>query len=317
MEALALLCTLHADGPATVKRLRNDGCSSLEQLEAYDAAHLADLLGVAPAVARRLGKEARVLRSRLGLGGAEDGLLDREEAPEPLVRATRDPLPGAAPGPSALERGDRALVARVLGRWAAEDELSRAPALPDAAPAAEPARAPRALPAGALEGLDAALAAQLAEAGVHTLPELAEVDCRALAKATGQSFPRLRRLQFLARRAPLDAPPAPAPLALEPTPAQPRAPIATPLGERPWIPASDAPLAAPTPVTGPPPTPRRFWEPREFWEERQAELHADEPPLVSEAEQVTLNWNFEIPTPPPPAPLPRPRELDDAAGPFA
>ena len=61
MESLALLCTLHADGPATLKRLRRAGCDSLESIGAYGAADLATLLEVPPAVARRLLKEARGL----------------------------------------------------------------------------------------------------------------------------------------------------------------------------------------------------------------------------------------------------------------
>ena len=32
MDALALLCTLHADGPTTLKRLRRSGCEDLSSL---------------------------------------------------------------------------------------------------------------------------------------------------------------------------------------------------------------------------------------------------------------------------------------------
>ena len=50
MESLALLCTLHADGPTTLKRLRRAGCRSLLDLESFGSDQLAGLLEVTPAV---------------------------------------------------------------------------------------------------------------------------------------------------------------------------------------------------------------------------------------------------------------------------
>ncbi len=131
MESLALLCTLHADGPATLKRLRRAGCDSLESIEAYGAADLATLLEVPPAVARRLLKEARGLGVRL-----DDGVLDdAEEAPQVCAGSASSPALGAASGSvlgstptpqvttqGFLDQRDYAILGRVLEHWSDEAE---------------------------------------------------------------------------------------------------------------------------------------------------------------------------------------------------
>ena len=68
MEALALLCTLHADGPATLQRLRRGGCPDLAAVEALPAEELARLVGISASAARRLAREAALLRERLAPG---------------------------------------------------------------------------------------------------------------------------------------------------------------------------------------------------------------------------------------------------------
>jgi len=83
MDAMSLLCTLHADGPVTLKRLRSAGCSTLEALEGFDPGKLGEILCAPPAAARRFVREARSLRERL-----DAGLLEREE---PVASAA---LPG-------------------------------------------------------------------------------------------------------------------------------------------------------------------------------------------------------------------------------
>jgi hypothetical protein len=123
MESLALLCTLHADGPATLKRLRRAGCDSLKTIEGYGAADLATLLEVPPAVARRLLKEARVLSARL-----DDGVLDdAEEAPQVCTGPAPYPASGSTPGPQVTTQGfldqrDYAILGRVLEHWSDEAE---------------------------------------------------------------------------------------------------------------------------------------------------------------------------------------------------
>jgi hypothetical protein len=80
MDAMALLCMLHADGPSTLKSLRQAGCSSLESIEGMEEERLSRLLGGPPAAARRFAREARHLRERLGAEHPGGGILDREES---------------------------------------------------------------------------------------------------------------------------------------------------------------------------------------------------------------------------------------------
>ena len=143
MEALALLCTLHADGPATLQRLRRGGCPDLAAVEALPAEELARLVGISASAARRLAREATLLRERLAPGDA-DALLDQEEAPENLQRSER---PTAA-----LDGRDRDLIRRVLARPVPEEaDPAAGPARPEPeealAAAAAPAPAPVAAPA--------------------------------------------------------------------------------------------------------------------------------------------------------------------------
>jgi hypothetical protein len=80
MDAMALLCMLHADGPSTLKSLRQAGCSSLESIESMGEERLSRVLGGPPAAARRFVREARHLRERLGTDHPGSGILDREES---------------------------------------------------------------------------------------------------------------------------------------------------------------------------------------------------------------------------------------------
>ena len=65
MDAMALLCTLHADGPTTLSKLRQSGLNDLAALEDHGAERVAEVLAIAPAQARRFVREAGVLRERL------------------------------------------------------------------------------------------------------------------------------------------------------------------------------------------------------------------------------------------------------------
>ncbi|MEL6714163.1 MAG: helix-hairpin-helix domain-containing protein, partial [Planctomycetota bacterium] len=148
MDALALLCTLHADGPATLKRLRARGWTSLGALLASDADDLADGLGVGAPAARRLLREARMLAGRVGLE-----VLDEEEAPptsiaeqggalRPDLGELGDPGDGsAAGGTTGLDPADRALVSRIVGAASASVDVEEAEAL---APVADEPTADRA-----------------------------------------------------------------------------------------------------------------------------------------------------------------------------
>lgn len=131
MDALSLLCTLHADGPATLQQLRRLGCGGLGTLLAMNADDLAEALGYEAAVARRLLREGRILAERLG----SEALEAEENAPVAAPLAARP-----EPGPAALDldEGDSALVARILGESPAEASPSEeSSAAPDHEPLAD------------------------------------------------------------------------------------------------------------------------------------------------------------------------------------
>lgn len=219
MDALALLCTLHADGPATLRLLRQAGCVSLERLEELDAERLAELLGLTPATSRRFLRESRNLRARLG-----DDLLEQEDASPSLATtpvATTE-VPGTATpetstavtGSAPLGSRDQSIMDRVLSAWRERDDHEPAVAeahgayaplgadpSPDEFLAADQVTgASSALRPGALDGLTEACCQRLTEAGVYTVDELLARDSLELATAADLSFTLIERLQFLARR---------------------------------------------------------------------------------------------------------------------
>lgn len=197
MDALALLCSLHADGPVTLRHLRQAGCSSLQGVETYSAEELGGVLEVAPAVARRLLREARLLRQRL-----EGGLLEREEAP-PATGVSAQGAPTTLPAPqvTSLDDRDRKVIGEVLDRWRSQDEVE-----PAHVPAPRPPReddevgTPVRLDAASIDGLDAPLVGALERAGIGTLEALVDADTLALASTIGRPFATVRRVQFLAAR---------------------------------------------------------------------------------------------------------------------
>lgn len=216
MDALALLCTLHADGPATLQRLRAAGCGDLQAIQGLGAAGLGDTLGVPAAAARRLLREARHLAQRL-----EADLLDREEGARALTEFTgltgRRPAQAAHParctlgpqeadaqplaqGPPARDRAgqEQALLARVLESWRNLEQEEGAVGVLDPmnCPEQPPVAARDEARAGALrlEDLDAGIAAVLAASGVHSPAQLLRSDLLELARASGIAYTRLRRV---------------------------------------------------------------------------------------------------------------------------
>lgn len=144
MDALALLCNLYGDGPATLKRLRSAGCDSFGALEDLEPDQLAPILGTNEAAARRFLREARLLVERLA-----DEELEQEERP-PLPAALATPArpsesvraalgglstgAGSTQGRSAAGRGNddvdarsSEVIDRVLATWR-ERDLVRAAA---------------------------------------------------------------------------------------------------------------------------------------------------------------------------------------------
>jgi len=86
MDGLALLCNLHADGPRTLRRLRDAGVHTLGELEGFAEGTLADWMGSAQA--HRFLQEARQLASRLAEGPLEPEEL-HDPVPDPGFDATR------------------------------------------------------------------------------------------------------------------------------------------------------------------------------------------------------------------------------------
>ncbi len=211
MEALALLCTLHADGPSTLKRLRRGGCNSLRAVEGMPAEELARLVGISASTARRFVREATNLRQRL-VPGEEAPSLDVEEVPEFL-----DADPIQAPVGTALDQRDELAMERMLAVPMAESPIEgpegeqveafqQAEREPeqisetgrDSNPGLEP---------GAVDGLDRELIEVLASQGIVSLWDLANLDAGALARSSGVPFGRLTRIRFLARRENPERPP--------------------------------------------------------------------------------------------------------------
>ena len=64
MDTLALLCTLHADGPASIQRLRAADLSSIDDVLGCSVETTAEVLGLSMAQGRRFHREARMLTMR-------------------------------------------------------------------------------------------------------------------------------------------------------------------------------------------------------------------------------------------------------------
>ncbi len=127
MDALALLCNLHADGPATLQRLREAGCRTLDELERLEPTQLADVLESGPARVRRFFAESRALRARL-----VELPLDDEAGDEPVDEALDEPgedvqceesaAPAAVPARAERPVAPRPMLDAVLAAWRTRDE---------------------------------------------------------------------------------------------------------------------------------------------------------------------------------------------------
>lgn len=118
MDTLALLCTLHADGPASMRRLRDAELCSMDEVLGCSVETTADVLGLSMAQARRFQREARMLSMRMGSEG-----LDREEAMFPGT------MTSGVPGTMGSElAGMREMMARAMERTAAGGTATQTPA---------------------------------------------------------------------------------------------------------------------------------------------------------------------------------------------
>jgi len=224
MDTLALLCTLHADGPASLQRLRAADLCSIDDVLGCSVETTADVLGLSMAQARRFHREARMLAMRMHTEG-----LDREERMYPgatdMGTTVAQPAPGmaaatqstpvmpATPTPSdrPYPHGDSddirkkpdiaAILAPVLKQWEHED--AKTSATESLQPAVTPLPATETTPPGAdeLECVDDQLREALRVAGYATLAALADVDPLELSRAMGRTYSEACRLRFLAQRA--------------------------------------------------------------------------------------------------------------------
>ncbi|MBK7643088.1 MAG: hypothetical protein IPJ19_08555 [Planctomycetes bacterium] len=202
MDALALLCTLHADGPATWRSLRENGCDSLAGLSRFQPDELSEILGGTTASAKRFLREARLLGERSG-----HSWLEREES-APSVHAA---APAAVALPELTEEvvlpmRDQQIVDDVLRAWREEDtkEFAQGVAAPEPAPAA-PAPEPlvargTALEPGLVDGLSESACERLHAEDVHTLEDLVDSDLGQIALHSGLGYSRLYRWRSLAER---------------------------------------------------------------------------------------------------------------------
>lgn len=195
MDALALLCTLHADGPATLVRLRAADRATLEDVIAADPDELALLLRSSKLAAGRFQKEARQLLERVATAHASLEASTASEAAmgETAVRASN--RHGASRASKRPPAAKPAAFDRVLAAWREADEVETATAEPTVAPARKDA-----IPVAEVDGLDAETSRVLAQAGVRDLQALADSDALTLSRVTQLSYSKLSRLCALARR---------------------------------------------------------------------------------------------------------------------
>ncbi len=165
MNSLALLCNLYGEGPVTLRRLREAGCRTCDDIGRLDAAELARVLRAGRAAAERFRREAGELAGRT---------LGEDEPPAPLVS------PILAPPIVVALPTEREATRELLEPQAARVGLELRPEL--------------------LDGLDASACMKLRAGGLHTVEELAKADALDLAHVLDLPLTRAARLQFLARR---------------------------------------------------------------------------------------------------------------------
>lgn len=204
MDALALLCNLHGDGPVTLAALRDVGCEGLAGLEALGDSLLCELLGRDERGVSRFRREARLLMERLDDSSEDvpelgrDGEANGEESPPAHVLEPQAP-PEAEPAAAAKtsqpdgavseDSGSSPVVSAVLGLWHYLDRAeSEGPAS-------------NVLAEVSMSGLSGDDVRALDRVGVRTLDELAEADLLALTRRSGLPYTHLAHLAFLARKA--------------------------------------------------------------------------------------------------------------------
>ncbi|MAB81436.1 MAG: hypothetical protein CMJ89_19015 [Planctomycetes bacterium] len=101
MDTLALLCNLHADGPATLQRLRHEACESLGTLLLWEAPELSECLDWEEHICERFLREAASLAERL-----DEPVVREEFEEEEDFEDGEDFVAGESDGDSAVEKGE-------------------------------------------------------------------------------------------------------------------------------------------------------------------------------------------------------------------
>ena len=220
MDALALLCNLHADGPATLQRLRRLGCDSIEALASLDDARLGQELRRDEEAARRFKREACGLLERLKGSGTLRAAKPQKPKVEPQPASPAEPSALALPEPESTppnpvptnpvppnpvhkdeKPSQRANVLRVLETWRVMDEVAAPASAEPSAPSPKPDQAPELrLDESELVGLTPALLDRLQGMGLETLGDFAEASSLELSKGLPMALTRVRRMQLLVRR---------------------------------------------------------------------------------------------------------------------
>ncbi|MBM3991841.1 MAG: hypothetical protein FJ298_12640 [Planctomycetes bacterium] len=137
MDSLALLCSLYGQGPVTLRRLRDAGCRTCDDVLCLEPTKLARALRTRRPAADRFQREARELAARIGEFGGPAPAIESNElaaASEPALEAApSEPTleeAGSQLRPELLDGLDSALCLRLraLGIERVED-LARADAL--------------------------------------------------------------------------------------------------------------------------------------------------------------------------------------------
>ncbi len=202
MDVIALLCNLHADGPATLRVLRRAGLTTPARIEAEPDERLAEILGTSPAAARRFAREAQLLAHRTGQPSLKGpGSPAKITATRASVAETRARQPVRQGSPVARDTVPRDAPIRAPRR----PPIQTLRTAPIQTPCTAAGQADSPLRPGVIEGLDAAWCKRLVAQGVRTLESLAEAPGLVLARRLGVSFARLLELQCLAQRHLIDA----------------------------------------------------------------------------------------------------------------
>lgn len=228
MDTLALLCTMHADGPASIQRLRAADLASIDDVLGCSVETTAEVLGLSMAQGRRFHREARMLAMRTQGEG-----LDREESMYPggvaaelaaaqaVMQSVAATAKSVEPMSSTQDFRDSqkskpdiaAILAPVLKRWE-KDDVSEREAQQEAMGGAGAMNTASSAPTSSisvasLDGVDGELSKALIAAGYGTLEAINGVEPLALSRAINRPYSEACRVLFLAKRAQASSPAAP------------------------------------------------------------------------------------------------------------